>query len=102
MVRNSGLSRRRSRTRGMELNPIEGVANLADIMLVFACGLMISIITFWQVDLSRITNVISQEELMEIKDVEEAIEDGSLSDSLESKGFAYEDPETGKLYIIKQ
>ncbi|MEG2118734.1 MAG: DUF2149 domain-containing protein [Pseudoflavonifractor sp.] len=101
MLRSSGLGgQRRSRRQDTEVNPMEGVANLADVMLVLACGLMISVITFWKVDLSRVAQVVSKEDLVEIKDVEKAIQDGSLSESLESKGIAYEDPESGKMYII--
>ncbi len=101
MVRNSGLSGlRRERRRPCEVNPMEGIANLADVMLVFACGLMVSIILFWNVNLSDVTAVISKDQLAEVEDAEQLLEDGKLSSALESKGVAYEDPETGKMYII--
>ena len=101
MVRNSGLSGlRRERRRHYEVNPMEGIANLADVMLVFACGLMVSIILFWNVNLSDVTDVISKDQLSEVEDAEQVLEDGKLSSALESKGVAYEDSETGKMYII--
>ena len=42
---------------------MESVANLVDIMLVFACGLMVAIIIYWNVDLNNIVNIIDQEHI---------------------------------------
>lgn len=101
MLRNSGLAGlRRAQNKNRDVNPMESVANLADVMLVFACGLMVAVILHWNVDLSSVTVAISKEQLSEIGDVEQAIEDGNVSSTLTSKGIAYEDPETGKMYII--
>ena len=33
-------------------NPMDGMANLADVMLVFACGLLIALIASWNVDIN--------------------------------------------------
>ncbi|MEG0392584.1 MAG: DUF2149 domain-containing protein, partial [Anaerovoracaceae bacterium] len=33
-----------------DLNPMDGLANLADAMLVFACGLLVALIVNWNVD----------------------------------------------------
>lgn len=83
-------------------NPMESVANLVDVMLVFACGLMLAIINYWQVDLNRVMDVVTQENLVEVENMQEAIEDGSIFEDLDTKGFVYEDPETGKMYIISK
>ena len=79
---------------------MSGVANLADVMLVFACGLLAALILRWQVNLADVTIPLDPDELEELGDVEQAIEDGSLDAGMESKGIVYEDPETGKMYII--
>lgn len=101
MLRNSGLhGMRQARRARREVNPMEGVANLADVMLVFACGLMIAVIMFWQVDISNITAIVNKDELKEVGDLQKAVQDGTLSSDFESRGVAYEDPETGKVYII--
>ncbi len=63
------------------VNPMESVGNLVDIMLVFICGLMIAIIMFWNVDLD---NLQARQE-----------------DSYQDMGQVYQDPETGKIYVIK-
>ncbi len=96
----SGRLRRRRKLSDSEVNPMENIANLSDVMLVFACGLMVAIILFWRVDLNHVTDVVDRDEMREIGDLEQAIQDGTLSEGLESKGIAFEDPETGKMYII--
>lgn len=101
MLRNSGLGGlRRSRTAEREPDPMSGVANLADVMLVFACGLLTAVVLFWQVDLADVTVPVDQNDLKELGDVEQALESGLLDAGMESKGVVYEDPETGKMYII--
>lgn len=103
MIRNSGLGSRRSlRSKKEEINPLDGVANLVDIMLVFSCGLMVSLVLNWNVDLSKVSDIITKEDLMQVKNLDEAIENGTLSEDYNSKGFVYEDPKTGKMYIVKK
>lgn len=72
---------RRKYGRRQESNPMDGVANLADIMLIFACGLMIAIIMFWNVDFE---NLNQQQE-----------------SAYEDVGAVYQDPETGKIYVVQ-
>ena len=74
------------------------VTPLVDVMLVFACALMIAIITHWNVDLTQ--NKINKEDLEPADDMQEAIQNEIDSAQLESKGRVYEDPETGDLYIV--
>lgn len=103
MIRNNTLNgRRRSRLHREEINPLDGIVNLVDVMLIFACGLMLSIVLHWDVDLSKIKDIISQEDLVEVQDMEEAAKDGSMARSFESKGMVYQDPDTGKMYIISK
>lgn len=103
MIRNSGLRNRNSsrlRARAGDISPMDGMGNLADIMLVFACGLMVALILHWGVDLNKVVDIIAQDELVEVHDVEKIIEDTEISNAYESKGMVYEDVKTGKLYII--
>ena len=83
-MRSANLNRRR-RNRGMEreeASPMESVANLIDVMLVFICGLIIAIIVFWNVDLENL--------------------DQRTESSYEDVGQVYQDPDTGKVYVIQQ
>lgn len=98
MIRGSGLrSGRRSRE---DVQPMQYVANLTDVMLVLACGLMAAVITFWKVDLSRTT---ADTDHMERIDPSEIIQETGdvASGGFTNRGVVYEDPETGDWYIIK-
>lgn len=100
MIRNTGLRKSNKSRLRSDINPMDGMGNLADIMLVLACGLMLALILHWGVDLNKVVDIISQDELVEVHDVDEIIEGPEASDAYESKGMVYEDVETGKLYII--
>ncbi|MDD4378175.1 MAG: DUF2149 domain-containing protein [Eubacteriales bacterium] len=102
MMRNKNRIRKNMRTSFNKetINPMENVANLVDVMLVFACALMIAIVTYWKVDLSNVLDVVDKEQLVEVEDLQESIKDKSQSDQYESKGQVFEDPDTGKMYII--
>lgn len=41
-------------------NPMDGVANLADVMLVLAVGIMLALIINWRVDLKKTPSEIQQ------------------------------------------
>ena len=98
MRRNSRLGRRTHSFEKETPNPMENLANLVAIMLVFAWALMIAIITHWGVDLSQTR--IDKEDLEPVDDMQKAIQDNIDADAFESKGTVYEDPETGELYMI--
>lgn len=92
---------------GEDVNPMDGVANLADVMLVFACGLMLALITFWNVDVAqaqRQTEPLTPREELTQTAEELARQSGEEVDSegLEEYGKVYRDPETGKLYIFSE
>ena len=48
------LRERRRRRQEAEVNPMDGVANLADAMLVLAVGIMLALILNWNVDISAV------------------------------------------------
>lgn len=98
MLSNRRLARRSAFTE--DCDPMSGLANLVDVILVFACGLMIAIVTFWNVDLSKVSDIIDPSELRELDSFDKAIEDGDISETLQNQGTAYKDPETGKIYIV--
>ena len=90
---------RENRYNREDINPMENVANLVDVMLVFACALMIAIITFWKVDISNIQQV-DKEDLRKVDNLKESVQEKAMTDQYKSKGTVYEDPETGEMYII--
>ncbi|WP_313133005.1 DUF2149 domain-containing protein [Anaerocolumna sp.] len=99
MIRDSSVYRRKKSEE--DVNPMDGVANLIDIMLVFACGLMVSIILHWNVDIKKVNAVIDKSQLKQIENAEIVTQDGEIIGTYESMGVAVQDPKTGKLYVIK-
>ncbi|MDR0350001.1 MAG: DUF2149 domain-containing protein [Coriobacteriales bacterium] len=74
-----------------------GMANLADVMLVFACGLMLALVTYWNLDLPSITELDS-EQMHELDESDEIMDILGSSSAYIEKGTVYQDPSTGKLY----
>lgn len=100
MIRGSGL-RGGSLRADEDVQPMQYVANLTDVMLVLACGLMAAVVTFWQVDLNHTDIDRDKMQRIEASDVIQQ-ESGSVStDGLVNQGMVYKDPETGTLYIFE-
>ena len=90
-------------SEGGDINPLEGMANLADIMLVFACGLMLALIINWNVDVAGLNETARQR--TEVRQMEGLTgdENSEPNENINyiEKGTVYEDPETGKLYMVE-
>lgn len=109
------LSNRRlgARDEGAGLvNPLDGVANLADVMLILAVGIMLALVMNWNVDIGTMAydkkpaqdvdteNAMTfEDENMQKIEGEEGEVDGS---GLEKLGTVYFDEATGKYYIIDE
>ena len=77
-----------------EVSPMEGVANIVDVMLVFACGLLIALIAAWNVDVTKTPYRVT-----DIK--ENSAQEEIAPEDLKQMGTVYQDPRTGKLYVIE-
>ena len=103
----TGGLRRRSRRKTDDDNPMEGTINIVDAMLVFACGLMLSLIIYWNVDLSRTTEQIDLRQGREITESPE-IREGLIEAEegqgrlYERMGTVYKDPATGELFMLTE
>lgn len=80
-----------------EGNPMESIANIVDVMLVFACGLLLALVTVWNVDIG----LDRQDNMYEVSDVVEESQNVS-KDNLQEAGKVYRDPTTGNLYFIEE
>ena len=67
-----------------DFSPMEGVGNMADAMLVFACGILLALIMSWNIDVSDRGEITKSPE------------------NLEEMGKVYKDPETGKYYVVEE
>lgn len=97
-MRNSRLSRNTtSPFLESEGSPMESIANIVDVMLVFACGLLLALVTVWNVDIG----LDRPDNMYEVSDVVE--ESQSVSkDNLQEAGKVYRDPATGNLYFVEE
>ena len=100
---NGGGLRSSYRYQEDDLDPAASLSNLADCMLVLACGMMVALVVAWNIDITDVTEVETTEEAQEISNIE------SITGDLESGGSAYvdmgrvyQDPVTGKLYMIEE
>ncbi|MGN1031829.1 MAG: DUF2149 domain-containing protein [Intestinibacter sp.] len=87
-----------------DVNPMDGIANLVDAMLVLAVGIMLALIMNWNVDIGTSEKLIGKENAQELEQVEnlnqDETEDVTSDDGLQEMGKVYKDPKTGKLYMI--
>jgi hypothetical protein len=82
---------------------LDGVANLADVMLVLACGLLLALVINWNVDItSSKQNDSSADEIKTEMEFSGNDDENLDSDTnYEELGTVYRDPATGKLYLIE-
>lgn len=85
-----------------DADPRVGLVNLADVMLVFSCGLMLALVSYWNLDLSNITE-LEKSDMQQVEDVQE------MTDAIQSSnspymelGKVYQDPKTGQLYVMTE
>ena len=95
----STFLRRRSGTE--EVDPMSSLGNIGDIMLVFACGLMVALVVAWNVDLGKFTQVQMDQEIQQ-DDIEQITEQlYGEGNAFVEKGTVYQDPVTGKYYLVE-
>lgn len=88
-----------------EADPRIGLVNLADVMLVFACGLMVALVAHYNVDISGTAVEIEGEpqeiDASQFNEMENENE-GDGGPALEERGTVWEDPTTGQMYLIEK
>jgi len=87
--------------------PLGPLANLVDIMLVFACGLIAALVAV-SPELKKhfkLEDNIKLERSQELTDIPESLRkqlENGESSGYQSMGQVYRDPQTGKLILIGQ
>lgn len=84
-----------------ELEPMAGMANMMDIMLVFCCGLIVALVLLWNLSgvLKEIPQMIEVEKGKELEELP-PVEEGGGS-GYQEVGKVFQDPQTGKLILIE-
>lgn len=82
-----------------EVNPMEGVANLSDVMLVLAVGLMLALVMAWKLDWSAVANMqkVESEEMVELEQQAETLSSSDSEAAQSPEDFGLH--EAGKLYM---
>jgi len=91
-----------------QAEPMAGLSNMSDTMLVLAVGIMLALVINWHLDLGAVSTVTSdtldQSQLTEIQDYTNVNEDELTQEQtqagLEEKGKVFVDPSTGKMYVL--
>ena len=86
-----------------DFSPMEGVGNMADAMLVFACGLLLALIISWNVNVSETGEITHQDVRYEVENIGDTVEeDAAVTEDLKDMGRVYQDPKTGKYYVVEE
>ena len=97
---NSGSFRR---SRAIEdVDPMSSLSNIGDVMLVFACGLMVALVVAWNVDLAKFTQVETDQELSQDQVTQITEQLYGEGNAFVEKGKVYQDPATGKYYLVEE
>lgn len=102
-----GSDLEQDRLGGEEINPMGGVSNLADAMLVLAVGIMLALIINWNIDVGQTstTTQLDTDSMTEITEDFDSVSEDDLTeelgeDGLEEAGKVYVDTDTGKMYLV--
>ena len=101
-------SRFSNNVSGEDVNPMDGLSNLADVMLVMAVGIMLALVLHWNIDVTPRTSTpvtsTTGEEFSEIEGFADGL-DTPLDSEAEyedlGSGRIYRDPSTGKYYLVQ-
>lgn len=104
MKLNNNRGRLRRKRSTDDFSPMEGLGNMADAMLVFACGILLALIMSWNIDVSEKGEIgANPQTKYEVEGIEENNNTQLESqDGLEEMGKVYRDPETGKYYVVEE
>lgn len=91
-------------------NPMDGVSNMSDCMLVLAVGIMLAVVINWKVDIKAAysaknnTERVDEDKMLEIDDENTSNSSNVSYDDLQSKfkksGTVYTDVYSGKTYVV--
>lgn len=88
---------------GEDVNPNAYIVNLADCMLVLACGFMVAMISFWNIDVGAPTvDELDSAQMQEVDPETMPTNVTSAGSGYVEAGTVYQDPATGVMYLYKE
>ena len=78
-------------------DPMAGLVNLFDVMLVFCVGLIIALVMSWNLENMIFVDVEKGQEIKDMPKMEDVQGEG-----YQEMGRVYKDPETGQLIMIEE
>ena len=92
----------RARKAPDDVDPMSSLSNVGDVMLVFACGLMVALVVAWNVDLAQFQKVDATQELDSdaVKEMTEQLY--GEGNGFVERGKVYQDPQTGQFYLVEE
>ncbi|MDR1206756.1 MAG: DUF2149 domain-containing protein [Peptococcaceae bacterium] len=103
-------AKRKNSVAEAPVNPMEGIANLADVMLVLAVGIMLALVINWNVDLAVVSAANKTEAQIDRSEAltfeEDDIRPADMSGDPEGAemkklGVVYYDESTGTYYLME-
>jgi Uncharacterized conserved protein len=88
-----------------DFNPLSSLANLADVMFVFSVGLLVALVSVYNVNPTSGSAGKPKQAQIDVKQGKEMESlpqiDSSTGSGYEQMGTVYKDPKTGKLIMIQ-
>ena len=100
MRRRYGTSLVRETPPDEDVNPNEYMVNIADCMLVLLLGMIVALISYYNVDLGQSSS--SSDEIIGIKVDMDEDKDGVIDAGYKRQGEVYYDEATGDLYFLNE
>ena len=99
------LTSRLRRDTEQPVNPMDGLGNLVDAMLVLAVGIMLALILNWKVDITTVDYAAEPEDSsipIDSSDISEAEKQELDEEMLQRIGALYYDEESGMYYAVME
>ena len=82
-------------------DPMASMGNLMDVMLVFACGLIVALMAHYNVDIAGTPENLSDAEPLDAEISEQGVDVSGSGSTYVELGTVYRDSETGELYVVE-
>ena len=96
--RRYGASLVRAQSVDEDVNPNEYMVNIADCMLVLLLGMIVALISYYNVDLTQSST--TDEEIIGVEVNMDENQDGVIDSGYQRRGTVYYDDESGNYYFV--